>query len=301
MAWFKYVGDEVALPWKQWRDARRDPSDLAALNALGARVLEESAGQTVASAELRRVQAIAHLLHYGFKGKSSGFLKATAESLEGRAAPGEPRLWDPPHLMREAHRRLVLKSKIEPLAAQALLLGDELDVRIRPGLLRASWILGVAIGSPAAYRDAMFDPALKPRSLSYAVQGLRTNLVPPGPSFLSPKELKGIVALVNEAEGFRSGHLTPDDVIRCIRTGSFRYSEGWIELIEGTEWMLISPGELKRKLRKALLVASVLEAEKVMLLAQVASSVGGLRPKGVSVQSIGCDKKGPRTATPRGA
>ncbi|MDD1770081.1 MAG: hypothetical protein LUO79_03255 [Methanomassiliicoccales archaeon] len=295
MSWFKYAGKEVALPWKQWRAGRKDPDDLEALSALGVRALKEATGSEGLQADVHQVEAIAHLLHHAFKGKGPIWIKGMAASFEGREPPNEPRLWDPPSLALEAHQRLLRRNRIEPLSAQALLLGDELDTRIRPGLLRTSWILSTACGGDASYHDAMLDPALQPRSFSFAVQGLRSNLAVPGPRCLDPEERRSMIALVDETNGFRSGHFAPDDVIWCLRSGSFRYSEGWLELSRNTEWVLVSPGELKRKLTRALRMSGVLEAQKVMLLAHVAHAVGGLRPKGISVQSMGCDKKGSRS------
>ncbi len=292
MSWFKYVDGEVALPWKEWRAARKDPHDLVALTALGVRALKEAVGAEGLHTERRRVEAIAHLLHHAFRSREIAHVKGTVASLEGREPPSEPRFWDPPSLAVEAHKRLLRKSSLEPLAAQALFLGDELDTWIRPGLLRTAWILAMDGGGSGTYRDALIDPALQPRAFSFAIQGLRSGLAPPGTRGLGPAERRSMIALVEEAGTFRSGHFTPDDVIWCVRSGSFRYSEGWLELMRGTEWILVSPGELRRMLNRALRVAGVFEAEKVMLLAYFANAVGGLRPKGISIQSRGCDKKG---------
>ncbi|MGD1060909.1 MAG: hypothetical protein ABR879_05580 [Methanomassiliicoccales archaeon] len=298
MSWFRYSGKEVVLSWKEWSAARKGPDDLAALTSLGVRALSEATGEDAAPADRIQVEAIAHLLHHAFKLEETSAIKKMAASMEGRAPPSEPRLWDPPTLAREAHSRLLRKNKVEPLPAQALLLGDELDTRVRPGLLRTAWILSAAIGGEASYEEAMLDPTLQPRTFSYAVQGLRTNLAPPGPRCLGPKERRALIALIEEVGAFHSGHFSADDVTWCLRSGAFRFTEGWLELRRGTEWVLVSPGELRRKLIRALRVSGVFEAQKLMLMAHVAHEVGGLRPKGISIQSLGCDKKGSGPSPP---
>lgn len=280
MQWFKPIRGEAVLPWPEWGSCRKDAQNLGAMEALGRTAYREAgkASKLILSEQAEaQIDVMAHLLHHCFLTVDENHLDEMVRILEGKGEELEDGFWESPQVMDEANAALLRRGRASELLETAFL-GCELERRVQPGILRLAWTCHLSAGMPSNYEASQHDGQGRKRPMRFATSTITSLLDANRPDFLSGQERTVVRGLVKEVCEAKTKTLDCDELMAAILGRRYWVLDGVrFESPSGVD--LIGLRKLRNWRRAAFRTGTLMSSFKVMFLAHVAYSAGGMLPE----------------------